>query len=65
MHNVVMLICESCKDEPDVLDLINEADEKGVIIKVVEDENQYKIEYMTNTAWNEFENDYCDFIDEE
>ncbi len=32
---------------------------------IKEDENQYKIEYMTNTAWNEFENDYCDFIDEE
>ena len=29
---------------------------------IKEDENQYKIEYMTNTAWNEFENFYCQFI---
>jgi len=32
---------------------------------IKEDEKQYKIEYMTNTAWNDFENDYCNFIDEE
>ncbi len=32
---------------------------------IKEDEKQYRIEYMTNVAWNEFENDYCNFIDEE
>jgi hypothetical protein len=31
---------------------------------IKENEKQYKIEYMTNTAWNEFENDYCAFIEE-
>jgi len=31
---------------------------------IKEDEKQYKIEYMTNAAWNEFENDYCNFLDE-
>lgn len=31
---------------------------------IKENKNQYKIEYMTNSAWNEFENNYCQIIDE-
>jgi len=31
---------------------------------IKEGQKQYKIEYMTNAAWNEFENNYCQFIDE-
>lgn len=31
---------------------------------IKEDEKQYRIEYMTNSAWNEFENNYCQFIGE-
>jgi len=31
---------------------------------IKEDENKFKIEYMTMRGWNEFENFYCDFIDE-
>ena len=31
---------------------------------IKESENEYKIEYMTMAGWNEFENLYCQFIDE-
>jgi hypothetical protein len=31
---------------------------------IKEDEKKYRIEYMSNSAWNEFENDYCNFIEE-
>ena len=31
---------------------------------IKEDENIFKIEYITMTGWNEFENLYCQFIDE-
>jgi hypothetical protein len=31
---------------------------------IKEDEKQFKIEYMTNDAWNEFENLICKFIEE-
>jgi hypothetical protein len=30
---------------------------------IKEDEKQFKIEYMTNSAWNEFENYYSLFIE--
>ena len=29
---------------------------------IKEDEKKYKIEYLTMTGWNEFENLYCQFI---
>jgi hypothetical protein len=31
---------------------------------IKEDDKKFKIEYMTMAAWNEFENHYCNFIDE-
>jgi hypothetical protein len=31
---------------------------------IKEDEKQFKIEYMTDEAWNDFENLYCKFIEE-
>ena len=31
---------------------------------IKEDEKQFKIEYMTDEAWNDFENFYCEFINE-
>jgi len=31
---------------------------------IKEGEKQFKIEYMTNSAWNEFEDNYCKFIEE-
>ena len=31
---------------------------------IKEDDKKFKIEYMTMTGWNEFENLYCKFIDE-
>jgi hypothetical protein len=31
---------------------------------IKEDEKQFKIEYMTDEAWNDFENFYCKFIEE-
>ena len=30
---------------------------------IKEDEKAYKIEYMTNEGWNQFEQLYCEFID--
>lgn len=30
---------------------------------IKEDEKKFRIEYMTNEAWNQFENDYFDFLD--
>ena len=33
--------------------------------KVIKDgEKKFRIEYLSNTGWNEFENFYCQFIDE-
>ena len=32
---------------------------------IKESDNSYKIEYMTKEGWNEFENNYCVFLDEE
>jgi hypothetical protein len=31
---------------------------------IKEDEKKYRIEYLTTTGWNEFENLCCQFIDE-
>ena len=31
---------------------------------IKENEKQFKIEYITNEAWNEFENLFCKFIEE-
>jgi hypothetical protein len=31
---------------------------------IKEDEKKYRIEHMANSAWNEFENDYFNFLDE-
>lgn len=31
---------------------------------IKESEKEYKIEYMTMAGWNEFENLYCQFVDE-
>lgn len=31
---------------------------------IKEDEKKYRIEYMTNSGWDEFEKLYCKFIDE-
>jgi hypothetical protein len=30
---------------------------------IKEDDKKYRIEYMTSDAWNDFENDYCNFLD--
>ena len=32
---------------------------------IKESDNSYKIEYMTKEGWNEFENNYCVFLDDE
>lgn len=32
---------------------------------IKEGEKSYRIEYLTMAGWNEFENFYCEFIDEE
>jgi hypothetical protein len=31
---------------------------------IKEDANKYRIEYMTDSAWYEFEKDFCNFIDQ-
>lgn len=43
--------------------MINENGSLFCEVRVIEEgEKQFRIEYMTNSAWNEFENNYCGFL---
>jgi len=45
--------------------MINEDDSIFCEARVMkEDDKKYRIEYLTMGAWNDFENYYCQFIDE-